>query len=326
MKRFARFVKKPFVASVLVLGMVLAAFGLACGGETVIQTVVVEREVEVPGAPVVQTVVVERSVPGETVIQTVVVEKEVEKIVVATPTAIAMAMMEAPAPQSAADTAEMAVQNRVGLTLTGLNSTGAPDGPWSIAEGFFQPGGPVGSNIVDPVLAETWEVAEDLSKITVTIKEGVQFHRGWGELTADDLVWSFNDLITPESTHNQSGDYAAVFEPMVKIDDYTVEVPIKQFTVVWNQAYFNTFAGTNGTFSKKAFDENGREWVNENVIATGPYMLKEFIPQNIVRLESNPEHHIQPAYTPFLNVNEVPEESTRIAMLRNGQTDIADVS
>ena len=55
----------------------------------------------------------------------------------------------------------MAVQNRVGLTLTGLNSTGAPDGPWSIAEGFFQPGGPVGSNIVDPVLAETWDVAED---------------------------------------------------------------------------------------------------------------------------------------------------------------------
>ena len=110
MNRFARYIKKPLVASALVLSMLLAAFGLACGGETVIQTVVVEKEVPVPGAPVVQTVVVERSVPGETVIQTVVVEKEVEKIVVATPTAIAMAMMEAPATQSAANTAEMAVQ------------------------------------------------------------------------------------------------------------------------------------------------------------------------------------------------------------------------
>ena len=388
------------IALVAALVAVSAVFVIACGGtETVIQTVVVEKQVQVPGEPVVQTVVVEKSVPGETVIQTVVVEKEVqvagetvvqtvvvekevqvagetvvqtvvvekevqvagetvvqtvviekevektvvetvvvekevekevvkevEKVVVVTPTPIAIAMMEAPSTQSAADTAEMAVQNRVGLTLTGLNSTGAPDGPWSIAEGFFQPGGPVGSNIVDPVLAETWDVADDLSKITVKIKEGVQFHRGWGELTADDLVWSFNDLIAPESTHNQSGDYAAVFEPMVKIDDYTVEVPIKQFTVVWNQAYFNTFAGTNGTFSKRAFDLNGREWANENIIGTGPYMLKEFIPQNIVRLESNPEHHIQPAHMPFLNVNEVPEESTRIAMLRNGQTDIADVS
>ncbi len=296
-------------------------------GETIIETVVVEKEVVVTERQtVVETVVVEKEVEvaGETVIQTVVTEKEV--VVVATPTPIAMAMMEAPDPQSAADTAEMAVQNRVGLTMTGLNSTGAPDGPWSIAEGFFQPEGPVGSNIVHPVLAETWEVASDQSKLTVKIKEGVQFHRGWGELTAEDLVWSFNDLIAPESVHNQSGDYAAVFEHMAKIDDYTVEVPIKQFTVVWNQAYFNTFAGTNGTFSKRAFDENGREWANENVIGSGPYMLKEFIPQNIVRLESNPDHHIRPAPMKFLNVNEVPEESTRIAMLRNGQTDIADVS
>ena len=400
MRGLFHYIKRSRVITAAIgLVAVFAAIGIACGGETVIQTVVVEKEVQVQSAPVIQTVVVEKAVPGETVVQTVVVEKEVqvagetviqtvvvekevqvagetvvqtvvvekevevagetvvqtvviekevevevevvvekevvkevekqievEKIVVATATPIAMAMMEAPAPQSSADTAEMAVQNRVGLTMTGLNSTGAPDGPWSIAEGFFQPGGPVGSNIVDPVLAETWDVADDLSKITVKVKEGVQFHRGWGELTADDLVWSFNDLIAPESVHNQSGDYAAIVEPMVKIDDYTVEIPVKQFTVVWNQAYFNTFAGTNGTFSKRAFDENGREWANENIIGTGPYMLKEFIPQNIVRLESNPEHHIQPAYMPFLNVNEVPEESTRIAMLRNGQADIADVS
>ena len=68
----------------------------ACGGETVIQTVVVEKEVQVQGETVVQTVVVEKEievpvtevqtvviereveVAGETVIQTVVVEKEVQ--------------------------------------------------------------------------------------------------------------------------------------------------------------------------------------------------------------------------------------------------------
>ena len=56
-------------------------------GETVIQTVVVEKEVQVAGETVVQTVVVEKEVQvaGETVIQTVVVEKEVvvetEKVV-----------------------------------------------------------------------------------------------------------------------------------------------------------------------------------------------------------------------------------------------------
>ncbi len=65
----------------LLLGaLALVAFAAwACGGtETVIQTVIVERDV--PGETVVQTVVVEREVQvaGETVVQTVVVEREVE--------------------------------------------------------------------------------------------------------------------------------------------------------------------------------------------------------------------------------------------------------
>ncbi|CAI8012148.1 hypothetical protein GBAR_LOCUS7790 [Geodia barretti] len=104
----------------------------------------------------------------------------------------------------------------------------------------IQPGGRRVELVKNPVLAETWTVADDWSKVTVKVKEGVQFHRGWGEMTADDLVWSFNDLIAPESVHNQSGDYAAVFEHMLKIDDYTVEVPLKGPNVVWNQAYFKT--------------------------------------------------------------------------------------
>ncbi|MEX0760967.1 MAG: ABC transporter substrate-binding protein [Dehalococcoidia bacterium] len=233
---------------------------------------------------------------------------------------------EAPDPDSPANTAVLVAPNRVGITFTGMNSTGAPDGPWGIAEGFFQPSGVVGEDIVSPVLAETWEVADDLSKVTIGIKSGVQFHGDWGELTADDVVWSFNDLIAPESVHNQSGDYAAVFEPMVKVDDYTVDLPFKAFTVVWNQALLNTFAGTNGTFSKNAFDEMGRDWMNENVVATGPYQLMEFRPQEILRLESFADHHTQPAGMQFMNVHDVPEEATRLAMLENGQADIGDIS
>lgn len=302
------------LASILALSVLVALMAAGCGGEAepVIQTVVVK-----------ETVVVEKEVEKE---KEVIVTVEKEKLVVATPTPTVVVKKEAPDPQSGPDTAEMAVYNRVQLTMTGLNSQSAPDGPWSIAEGFFQPAGPVGSEIVSPVLAETWEVAPDNSKVTVKLKEGVQFHWGYGELTADDIVWSLTDLMSPESTHNQAGDYAAIVEPPVKIDKYTVDIPFKQYTVVWNQAYFNTFAGTNGTYSKKAFDENGRDWMLENLVATGPYKLISFEPQARVVLESFDGHHTRPAPMKNLIVNEVPEESTRLAMLRNGQVDIVDVS
>lgn len=301
------------LASLFALSVLLALMAAACGGEaeTVVETVVVR-----------ETVIVEKEVPGEKVVETVVTEK----VVVATPTPEIMAKAEPPNSKSPAETATMAVYNRVGLTLTGLNSQDAPDGPWGIAEGFFQPSGPVGSDVVSPVLAETWEVAPDKSKVTVKVKEGVQFHWGFGEMTADDIVWSLTDLMAPESTHNQAGDYAAIVEPPIKIDTYTVEIPFKQFTVVWNQAYFNTFAGTNGTYSKKAFDEKGRDWMLENLVATGPYKLISFEPQATARLESFDGHHTKPAPMKNLVINEVPEESTRLAMLRNGQADIVDVS
>ena len=69
------------VALILLPVLILASLAIACGEtttETVIQTVVVEKEVivEREGETVVQTVVVEKEVQVE-VVQTVVVEKEV---------------------------------------------------------------------------------------------------------------------------------------------------------------------------------------------------------------------------------------------------------
>ena len=71
-----RNIKKYLLASAVVAA-VLGAW--ACGGETVIQTVVVEKQVQVAGETVIQTVVVEKQVEVPvTEIQTVVVEKEVQ--------------------------------------------------------------------------------------------------------------------------------------------------------------------------------------------------------------------------------------------------------
>ncbi len=79
-------------SGLLVLALLLTSMSvvaIACGTETVVETVVIEKEVVVEREVAVpQTVVVEKLVEGETVVQTVVVEKEtvveVEKPVVQT--------------------------------------------------------------------------------------------------------------------------------------------------------------------------------------------------------------------------------------------------
>ena len=57
------------------------------------------------------------------------------------------------------------------------------------------------------------------------MKEGVQFHDDWGELTAKDVVWSMNDAnnaITPESIHGQAGDFSSMFKEWTQVDKYTL--------------------------------------------------------------------------------------------------------
>ena len=42
-------------------------------------------------------------------------------------------------------------------------------------------------------LITDWEMDSDGLGWTLHLKKGVQFHGGWGEMTAEDFVWSFED-------------------------------------------------------------------------------------------------------------------------------------
>ena len=68
------------------------------------------------------------------------------------------------------------VANGADLTIVGI-----------IFEGLVQPG-PEG-DIVN-VLADTYEIAEDGLRIDFTLKQGVQFQGGYGEMTMDDVKFS----------------------------------------------------------------------------------------------------------------------------------------
>ena len=83
----------------------------------------------------------------------------------------------------------------------------------SVQETLFRPeyGDNMGTKPEAPVLATGWTLADDVSYLELTLKEGVPFHGDWGEMTADDVVFSFNNAnaaTNPESVHGQAGDFA----------------------------------------------------------------------------------------------------------------------
>jgi len=196
---------------------------------------------------------------------------------------------------------------------------------WGVTENFFRP---EGGEVVTPWLATAWQVAPDLSRATVTLRSGVRWHKGYGELTAEDVAWSINDAnaaTNPTSIHTQAGDLAPLCGEVVVLDQRTVEIPFVAYDVRWEKLYFNQQANGFSIFSKKVFDEKGADWMNANPIGTGPFQVREWTRNDRAVLEAVPNHWDKSPEIEVLRFLEVPEVASRIAFLETGEADVADI-
>ena len=217
-------------------------------------TVEVIKEVEVKGDTVEVIREVEVKVKGDTV----------QVVVTATPiptaTALPIAPLEpAPAPINPSGTLSIAVFDVA--PGVGLGSSQAPVEAmqyFGVGEGLFamDPGG-----TVIPRLATGFTIASDLSYVDIDIRSGVKFHTNngeFGELSADDVVWSMNDAnanTNPTSIHGQAGDFAALFESTEKIDEDTVRFTFNSFDLRWNGNFLNEQAQGTAMLPKSACPE-----------------------------------------------------------------------
>ena len=229
-----------------------------------------------------------------------------------------------PAPKGAVGTITIAVA-RVN-SHPGINSAqgGETSVFWGAGESLFMTD--TGPEFGLPWLATEWEVASDLSKVTITLEEGVQFHKGRGEMTAEDVAWSINDAnatTNTESIHAQAGDLAAYWNAWTAVDTYVVEAPFKQFDPRWQTNGLSDGFQVTGIFSKKVFDEMGRDWMLENTIMTGPFEVEEWTDGDKAVLNAVQGHWRKTPEIDKLTYVQIPEGSIRLASMQNGEVDAA---
>jgi peptide/nickel transport system substrate-binding protein len=59
-----------------------------------------------------------------------------------------------------------------------------------------------GTTEVENLLVEDFSASDDLTTYDFTLKEGIEFHGDWGEVTADDMVYSVRRLVESENSTN----------------------------------------------------------------------------------------------------------------------------
>jgi peptide/nickel transport system substrate-binding protein len=222
-------------------------------------------------------------------------------------------------------------------------ATAAPDGQmtWavhvSIAPAWFDPGEhpgiitslmifyalhdallkPMPGKPAAPSLAESWTASEDGLVYEFVLRRGVIFHNG-DTMTAEDVKFSFE---------RYRGAANKLFKEKVAtveiVDPFRIRFRLRE---PWPDfmAFFGTPATGAAWIVPKAYVEKvGDEGFKKAPVGAGPYKFVSFSPGSEMVLEAHDRYWRKTPYVKRLVFRVVPDETTRLAMLKRGEADVA---
>lgn len=180
-----------------------------------------------------------------------------------------------------------------------------------------------GSFEVENVLAEEINKSDDGKEITFKLREGVQFHHGYGELTAEDVKFSYERMIDPDLHAVFATDWAALDHVEVT-GKYTGTIILKESSA---PLWVVTLPGTSGfILSEKAVKEKGNDGIATSPVGTGPYEFSEWKPNAYVKETLFKDYWgTKPEWTEIVH-QYIPEESSVAIALETGELDFGRVS
>ncbi|WP_326635125.1 ABC transporter substrate-binding protein [Streptosporangium sp. NBC_01755] len=172
---------------------------------------------------------------------------------------------------------------------------------------------------LQPSLAESW-TRKDATTYVYAIRQGVTFSDGT-PLTADDVVASL-DL---HARKGSTSAFAYAYANVKKIEasgpaEVTITLKRPDASFAWTPSP-GTLMVTSRKFIEVSGDGIGTP--TAKILGTGPYRVTEFAPDSHVTLERNDAWWGGKAPYRRIDIDFVPEESTRLLAMRGGSVDVA---
>lgn len=170
---------------------------------------------------------------------------------------------------------------------------------------------------LEPDLATSWDKSADGKTWVFHLRQGVKFHGDWGELTADDVVYSLKRASDPK-TSSFSSDYA-VIDSIEAVDPLTVKIVLKKPIPSLLGLVANYHGGN--VISKKAAEALGADFRTKPV-GTGPFMIAEYKSNESLTLVANKAYFRGVPKTDKIVYRFIPADASRDLAFLSGELDI----
>lgn len=177
-----------------------------------------------------------------------------------------------------------------------------------------------------PGLALSWEPAADGLSWTFRLRPGVKFHDG-SEMTAEDARFTLMEgFRRPEAKSSRVRQFRKGIRDVRVIDRYNFEVATARPWPTFPYDVSNQ-PGIEGIVLPKAYvGKVGWDGFAQKPVGTGAWKFAAHEVGNFIEFEAVEDHWRGSPRFDRLRVLLVPEVSTRTAMLKTGQVDVARIS
>jgi peptide/nickel transport system substrate-binding protein len=175
-----------------------------------------------------------------------------------------------------------------------------------------------------PLLAERWEVLDGGRAWRFHLRKGISFHGGYGEVTAEDIKYTFTAIAKEGSANGLAPEFRFITSMEVE-DPHSITIRFaKPFVTFGNRVTQGLFASSAFIHSKRYRAAVGDEGVERHPIGTGPWRFVEHIRGDRIVYEAVEDHWRAVPNFKRLVFLKVPEPATRMAMLRAGIVDVIE--
>jgi peptide/nickel transport system substrate-binding protein len=174
---------------------------------------------------------------------------------------------------------------------------------------------PMPGNLMAASLAESWTVSADQRVYEFKLREGLRFHNG-DPFTADDVKFSFQ-------RSKGSRILREKVREVVLVDPHRIAFHLHEPWPDFMTFYGTIVTGAGWIVPKKYVEQVGDDGFKKHPVGLGPYKFVSHTPGIELVMEAFEGYWRKTPTVKRLVFKSVPEATTRLAMLKRGEVDIA---